>query len=191
MSANADKLARNAKVHDLHRELKSSVEELVGVTNEIRRGIDPIAVGREMMASSERKQIEQMKEPSSSGSGTRGVEKLMKTRETAATKQSVINSFRPNVVRAVTGDSVSSGSSEYVSNINSSPSHLPFSAVSLGRIKRLGPAVGGADVLADCWEEQAVAEDVARLANSGKLQAAVSKRTAVFINQGDEVVEDR
>ena len=54
MSANADKLARNAKVHDLHREMKTSVSELVGVTNEIRRGIDPLTVGREMLAARER-----------------------------------------------------------------------------------------------------------------------------------------
>ena len=54
MSANADKLARNAKVHDLHREMKTSVSELVGVTNEIRRGIDPVTVGREMLAARER-----------------------------------------------------------------------------------------------------------------------------------------
>ena len=53
MSANADKLARNAKVHDLHREMKTSVSELVGVTNEIRRGIDPVTVGREMLAARE------------------------------------------------------------------------------------------------------------------------------------------
>ena len=38
MSARMDALARDAKVHDLHAEMKASVSELVGVTDEIRGG---------------------------------------------------------------------------------------------------------------------------------------------------------
>ena len=44
MSANADKLARNAKVHDLHREMKTSVSELVGVTKLAREDDVPVGV---------------------------------------------------------------------------------------------------------------------------------------------------
>ena len=40
MSARMDALARDAKVHDLHAEMKASVSELVGVTDEIRGGLD-------------------------------------------------------------------------------------------------------------------------------------------------------
>ena len=49
MTAKVDKLAKNSQVSELHQEMKQSMSELVGVTEEIRAGFNPLAVGRRIL----------------------------------------------------------------------------------------------------------------------------------------------
>ena len=185
MSANADKLARNAKVHDLHREMKTSVSELVGVTNEIRRGIDPVTVGREMLAARERQAREL---GAGAGAGAAGGAREPDARApgrngAAATTTRVVQRFASRTETKETG--LRSDSLE---------NFMPFSAVSLGRLNPTdgggGDGVFGARVLADALEERAVAADAISLARSGALDRSVAERKAAFRNRGVEVVRD-
>ena len=200
MSANADKLARNAKVHDLHREMKTSVSELVGVTNEIRRGIDPVTVGREMLAARER----QARELGAGGAGgvadgagepdarapgsvaaTSRPRRRLAANGAATTTTRVV---RPFASRTETKET-DPGSDSRIENF------MPFSAVSLGRLNPTdgdgGDGVFGARLLADALEERAVAADAISLARSGALDRSVAERKAAYRNRGVEVVRDR
>ena len=185
MSANADKLARNAKVHDLHREMKTSVSELVGVTNEIRRGIDPVTVGREMLAARERQAREL---GAGAGAGAAGGAREPDARApgrngAAATTTRVVQRFASRTETKETG-----------LHSDSLENFMPFSAVSLGRLNPTdggsGDSVFGARVLADALEERAVAADAISLARSGALDRSVAERKAAFRNRGVEVVRD-
>ena len=185
MSANADKLARTAKVHDLHREMKTSVSELVGVTNEIRRGIDPVTVGREMLAARERQAREL---GAGAGAGAAGGAREPDARApgrngAAATTTRVVQRFASRTETKETG-----------LHSDSLENFMPFSAVSLGRLNPTdgggGDGVFGARVLADALEERAVAADAISLARSGALDRSVAERKAAFRNRGVEVVRD-
>jgi len=185
MSANADKLARTAKVHDLHREMKTSVSELVGVTNEIRRGIDPLTVGREMLAARERQAREL---GAGAGAGAAGGAREPDARApgrngAAATTTRVVQRFASRTETKETG-----------LHSDSLENFMPFSAVSLGRLNPTdgggGDGVFGARVLADALEERAVAADAISLARSGALDRSVAERKAAFRNRGVEVVRD-
>jgi len=186
MSANADKLARNAKVHDLHREMKTSVSELVGVTNEIRRGIDPLTVGREMLAARERQAREV-------GGGVVGDDAAGRKRgESDETETRARERLR---AVAATGASTPSGASKKTHSPTGVPleNFVPFSAVSLGRLpgggKENGDGVFGGRVLADALEERAVAAEALALARSGALDRSVAERVEALRNEGAEVVD--
>lgn len=198
MSANADKLARNARVHELHLEMKTSVSDLVGVTNEIRRGMDPLTVGREMMAKQERNRVSKESTSKESTSFSSSDTNRMSATDSSTTERTSSNQFQPAAARAMSahqsGRNLSTANERFDTTSRDSlsgPSHLPFSALSLGRIKRQGPAIGGGDILSDSLDEQRVAADAFRLAATGQLNDAVSKRTDAFRMQGDQVVNDR
>ena len=198
MSANADKLARNAKVHDLHREMKTSVSELVGVTNEIRRGIDPLTVGREMLAARDRQArslgggvggddaagIERGARAARASNEARDADRRRRNGETArrvardASRLSVGPDGRASQTRAP--------------RLERLEEHMPFSAVSLGRLRNGGSGddVFGGRVLADALEERAVAADALRLARSGALDRSVAERAEALRDEGAEVVRD-
>jgi len=200
MSANADKLARNAKVHDLHREMKTSVSELVGVTNEIRRGIDPVTVGREMLAARERQARElgaggtggvadgagepDARAPGSAAATSRRRRRLAANGAATTTTRVV----RPFASRTETKETDHRSDSR-IENF------MPFSAVSLGRLNPTdgdgGDGVFGARLLADALEERAVAAEAISLARSGALDRSVAERKAAYRNRGVEVVRDR
>jgi hypothetical protein len=185
MSANADKLARTAKVHDLHREMKTSVSELVGVTNEIRRGIDPLTVGREMLAARER---QASKEAGSSGEREGASERT----ERPAEGRRVANVATPRAESrlATRVESFSKTNPETSERLER---FMPLSAVSVGRLKvsnTEGGDVFGGRVLADALEESAVAAEALRLARSGALDRRVAERAEALKKEGAEVVRD-
>lgn len=185
MSANADKLARTAKVHDLHREMKTSVSELVGVTNEIRRGIDPLTVGREMLAARER---QASKEAGSSGEREGASERT----ERPAEGRRVANGATPRAESrlATFVESFSKTNPETSERLER---FMPLSAVSVGRLKvsnTEGGDVFGGRVLADALEESAVAAEALRLARSGALDRRVAERAEALKKEGAEVVRD-
>ena len=185
MSANADKLARTAKVHDLHREMKTSVSELVGVTNEIRRGIDPLTVGREMLAARER---QASKETGSSGEREGASERS----ERPAGGRRVANGATPRAESrlATRVESFSKTNPETSERLER---FMPLSAVSVGRLKVSntdGGDVFGGRVLADALEESAVAAEALRLARSGALDRRVAERAEALKKEGAEVVRD-
>ena len=192
MSANADKLARNAKVHDLHREMKTSVSELVGVTNEIRRGIDPVTVGREMLAARER----QARELGAGGGG--GMAGGAGEPDARAPGSAAANGAAATTTRDVQRFASNTETKETDRRSDSRiENFMPFSAVSLGRLNPTdggggggGDGVFGARLLADALEERAVAADAMSLTRSGALDRSVAERKAAFRNQGVEVVRD-
>lgn len=191
MSANADKLARNAKVHDLHREMKTSVSELVGVTNEIRRGIDPVTVGREMLAARER----QARELGAGGGG--GMAGGAGEPDARAPGSAAANGAAATTTRDVQRFASRTETKETDLRSDSRfENFMPFSAVSLGRLNPTkndgggGDGVFGARLLADALEERAVAADAMSLTRSGALDRSVAERKAAFRNQGVEVVRD-
>ena len=189
MSANADKLARNAKVHDLHREMKTSVSELVGVTNEIRRGIDPVTVGREMLAARER----QARELGAGGAG--GVADGAGEPDARAPGSAAANGAAATTTRDVQRFASRTETKETDLRSDSRfENFMPFSAVSLGRLNPTDgdgrDGVFGARLLADALEERAVAADAMSLTRSGALDRSVAEQKAAFRNQGVEVVRD-
>ena len=189
MSANADKLARTAKVHDLHREMKTSVSELVGVTNEIRHGIDPLTVGREMLAARER---QASKEAGSSGEREGASERT----ERPAEGRRVANGATPRAESRLATHVESTRRSFSKTNPETSERlerFMPLSAVSVGRLKvsnTEGGDVFGGRVLADALEESAVAAEALRLARSGVLDRRVAERAEALKREGAEVVRD-
>ena len=190
MSANADKLARNAKVHDLHREMKTSVSELVGVTNEIRRGIDPVTVGREMLAARER----QARELGAGGGG--GMAGGAGEPDARAPGSAAANGAAATTTRDVQRFASRTETKETDHRSDSRiENFMPFSAVSLGRLNPTdgdgGDGVFGARLLADALEERAVAAEAISLARSGALDRSVAERKAAYRNRGVEVVRDR
>ena len=201
MSANADKLARNAKVHDLHREMKTSVSELVGVTNEIRRGIDPVTVGREMLAARERQARELGAGGGGGMAGGAGEPDARAPGSAAATshrrRRLAANGAAATTTRDVQRFASRTETKETDLRSDSRfENFMPFSAVSLGRLNPTkndgggGDGVFGARLLADALEERAVAADAMSLTRSGALDRSVAERKAAFRNQGVEVVRD-
>ena len=184
MSANADKLARNARVHDLHREMKASVSELVGVTNQIRDGLDPAAVGKKILASRTRPNDARPASASAFTSFPSSPSPFAPSRDahlTPAAPRLRVTPPPPAVSASAPTASPSARSS--------SPSHLPFSAVSLGRIQsRESGVAGGGDVLADALAEEDVARRAGELMGSEAFEAEFARRASRARATGDEVV---
>ena len=181
MSANADKLARTAKVHDLHREMKTSVSELVGVTNEIRRGIDPLTVGREMLAARERQ--------ASGEAGSSGERETASERTERREGRRVANGATPRPDEFFPTRGSFSKTNPRASESSRLESFMPLSAVSVGRLEASNDVFGGR-VLADALEESAVAAEALRLARSGALDRRVADRAETLRKEGAEVVRD-
>ena len=189
MSANADKLARNARVHDLHREMKASVSELVGVTNQIRDGLDPAAVSKKILASRTRPNDAQPPSASAFTSFPSSPSPFAPTRDAHLTPAAPRFRVTPPPL-AVSPPAVSvSAPPASPSAHSSSPSHLPFSAVSLGRIQsRESGVAGGGDVLADALAEEDVARRAGELMGSEAFEAEFARRASRARAMGDEVV---
>ena len=156
MSANADKLARNAKVHDLHREMKTSVSELVGVRERDPARDRSCDRREEMLAARER----QARELGAGGGGgmaggageprrSRAGKRRRERARAATTTRDVQRFASPN---GNEGD----GSTFAIPRFEN---FMPFSAVSLGRLNPTkndgggGDGVFGARLLADALEE--------------------------------------
>ena len=164
MSARMDALARDAKVHDLHAEMKASVSELVGVTDEIRGGLDVRAVGRKILAD----------QTDSRAGGGGGAEPS----PGASPKAISPSTSRPILTANDAPPSVSGAS------------HLPFSAASLGHVApRNARSAGGADILEDALAEQEVAARAAAFMASGALDEAVAARISGLRAAGERVID--
>ena len=190
MSANADKLARNARVHDLHREMKASVSELVGVTNQIRDGLDPAAVGKKILAS--RTRPNDAKPTSASASAFTSFPSSASP--FAPSRDAHLDPPAPRLrvtppSPAPAAPAVSVSAPTPAPSPSSSPSHLPFSAVSLGRIQsRESGVAGGGDVLADALAEEDVARRAGELMGSEAMEAEFARRASDARMRGDAVV---
>jgi Sec-independent protein translocase protein TatA len=164
MSARMDALARDAKVHDLHAEMKASVSELVGVTDEIRGGLDVRAVGRKILAD----------QTDCRAGGGGGAEPS----PGASPKAISPSTSRPILTANDAPPSVSGAS------------HLPFSAASLGHVApRNARSAGGADILEDALAEQEVAARAAAFMASGALDEAVAARISGLRAAGERVID--
>jgi len=190
MSANADKLARNARVHDLHREMKASVSELVGVTHQIRDGLDPAAVGKKILASRTRPNDTQPTSASAFTSFPSSPSTVAPSRDAHVTAPTPrLRATWPSPPSASPPAVSDSSPPASTSARSSSASHLPFSAVSLGRIQSREIGVtGGGDVLADALAEEDVARRAGELMGSEAFEAEFARRASRARAMGDEVV---
>ena len=196
MSANADKLARNAKVHELHREMKTSVPELGGVTNEIRLlGIDPATAGGEMLAARER----QARELGAGGGGgmAGGAGELDMPR--APVEDAAANGAAATTTRDVQRTRFPNGNAETDSRSEAGRRSELCRASAASRPSRLNPTkndAGGGDgdfgarLSPTRGAARARAADAMSRTRRARSDRSVAERKAACRNQGVEVVRD-
>lgn len=156
MTAKVDKLAKDSQVSELHQEMKQSMSELVGVTEEIRAGFNPMAVGRKILQEESGGGNPRASPSSQPSWQPRGGGAEWSSAGHAPPRVHV----KPNVPSgsgtgfAAAGAGVGGGSSGTQSSAaigaaamaaaagEGAPTRLPFSAVSVGRT-RLRPEITG------------------------------------------------
>ena len=251
MTAKVDKLAKNAQVSELHQEMKQSMTELVGVTEEIRAGFNPLEVGRKILQEEGAAAANHKSSsfPGRAGMGDAGFVGAT-TRGTAATRGAEAAAAPPPPRIQVTpvgtsngggggfgmgfaagGASSKGGGSSGGTHLSSAemgvaaaaaarvaprvsvtsvpstpatevsggsygapapgaPSHLPFSAVSVGRARLRPEITGGADIILDGIVEAEVAARAMALMQSGELDRQVAQQQERAKARGDTVVTE-
>ena len=184
------------------------MSELVGVTEEIRAGFNPLAVGRKILG-------EQGGDAGGAGasststppgaraaSGGEGAGRFVSRRATEWGPEADVR-ISPGfsagkMERGAAGQALAGGrgrpavGAAVMENTSSSAAaaHLPFSAVSVGRARKRLEVTGGADILLDGIIEAEVATKAMALMESGELDQRVAEQQDREKARGNTVVNE-